>query len=80
MGFTLFAAGIGLQVTGEGRGFEEGMRHVVSLGGDTDTNAAVAGALLGATHATSALPPAWLDRLADHEAIEAEARRLASLV
>ncbi len=48
MGFTLFTAGIGLQVVGEGRDFEDGLRHVVSLGGDTDTNAAVAGALLGA--------------------------------
>ncbi|HUL84857.1 MAG TPA: ADP-ribosylglycohydrolase family protein, partial [Actinomycetota bacterium] len=47
IGFTLFTAGVALQVTGEGRGFEDGLRYVVSLGGDTDTNAAVAGALLG---------------------------------
>ncbi len=48
LGFALFTAAIGLQVVGEGRDSEEGLRHVVGLGGDTDTNAAVAGALLGA--------------------------------
>ena len=50
MGFTLFTAGLALQVAAEQPGFEEGLRHVVGLGGDTDTNAAVAGALLGALH------------------------------
>ena len=80
MGFTLFTAGIGLQVVGEGRGFEDGLRHVVSLGGDTDTNAAVAGALLGAARGTAAIPPSWRSALAEREALEAEARALAALV
>jgi ADP-ribosylglycohydrolase len=40
----------------------------------------VAGSLLGARHGRSAIPPAWFDRLADGEAINAEARALASLV
>jgi ADP-ribosyl-[dinitrogen reductase] hydrolase len=80
MGFTLFAAGIGLQVAFEGRKVEEGLRHVVSLGGDTDTNAAVAGALLGARDGASALPESWLDRLATRDALEREARALAELV
>ncbi len=78
--FTLFTAGSGLQVTGEGLGFESGLRHVVSLGGDTAANAAVAGALLGARHGRAAIPPGWLDRLADREAIEREADELAALV
>ncbi len=80
MGFTLFAAGLALQVAGEGRGFEEGLRHVVGLGGDTDTNAAVAGALLGAAHGLGGIPDAWRAQLADGDAIEAEARQLAALV
>jgi ADP-ribosylglycohydrolase len=79
MGFVLFTAGIGLQVAGEGLGFEEGLRRVVGLGGDTHANGAVAGALLGALHGVHALPPAWLRRLADGEAIEDEARQLAEL-
>jgi ADP-ribosyl-[dinitrogen reductase] hydrolase len=79
MGFTLFTAGIALQVVGEGLGFEEGLRSVVGLGGDTDTNAAVAGALLGAAHGIDAIPARWRSVLADGEAIEAEGGALAAL-
>jgi ADP-ribosyl-[dinitrogen reductase] hydrolase len=78
MGFALFTAGIGLQLAVAGGSFEEGVRYVVSLGGDTDTNAAVTGALLGARHGRGGLPPAWLEKLADRQAIEAEAEALAS--
>jgi ADP-ribosyl-[dinitrogen reductase] hydrolase len=78
-GFTLFTAGIALQVAGEGWGYEEGLRHVVGLGGDTDTNAAVAGALLGAAHGVDAIPTAWLDVLAEREALQIEASALAAL-
>jgi len=77
MGFTLFTAGIGLQVAAEGVSVEEGLRYVVSLGGDTDTNAAVTGALLGALHGRGSLPRAWLEKLVDRRAIEAEAEALA---
>ncbi|HEX3300543.1 MAG TPA: ADP-ribosylglycohydrolase family protein [Actinomycetota bacterium] len=79
-GFCLFTAGIALQVVGEELGFEDGLRYVVGLGGDTDTNAAVAGALLGALHGVAAIPEPWLDRLAERDAIEAEAKALAELV
>ena len=77
MGFTLFTAGIGLQVAAEGMPLEEGLRYAVSLGGDTDTNGAVTGGLLGALHGRSALPGAWLEKLVDRRAIEAEAEALA---
>lgn len=80
MGFTLFTAGIALRVAGEGLGFEDGLRHVVGLGGDTDTNAAVAGALLGALHGAEAIPAAWLGRLAEREALHGEAAALAALI
>jgi ADP-ribosyl-[dinitrogen reductase] hydrolase len=79
MGFSLFTAGVALRVAGEAAGFEEGLRHVVAFGGDTDTNAAVAGALLGARYGRSALPEAWLTKLADREALESEAEALAEL-
>jgi ADP-ribosyl-[dinitrogen reductase] hydrolase len=78
MGFTFFTAGIGLQMAAEGRSVEEGLRHVVALGGDTDTNAAVTGALLGALHGRDALPTAWLEKLVDRQAIETEADALAN--
>ncbi|MGH2679920.1 MAG: ADP-ribosylglycohydrolase family protein [Actinomycetota bacterium] len=78
MGFTLFTAGIALQVVGHDLRVEEGLRFVISLGGDTDTNGAVAGALLGARHGRSGLPADWLARLVDRDGIEAEARALAA--
>jgi ADP-ribosyl-[dinitrogen reductase] hydrolase len=39
--------------------FEEGVVGTVMAGGDTDTNAAIAGALLGALHGRDAVPSAW---------------------
>jgi ADP-ribosylglycohydrolase len=77
MGFTLFTAGVGLRVAADAPGFEEGVRSVVALGGDTDTNGAVAGALLGALHGRRALPAGWLGKLVDRDAIEEEGEALA---
>lgn len=79
MGFTFFTTGLALQLAAESPGFEDGLRHVVGLGGDTDTNAAVTGALLGALHGRRGLPPVWLERLVDREALEADALALADL-
>jgi ADP-ribosylglycohydrolase len=42
---------------------EEGVVDTVMRGGDTDTNAAIAGALLGGAHGRQAVPPAWLRRI-----------------
>lgn len=42
---------------------EEGIVDTIMYGGDTDTNAAIAGALLGAIHGRTAVPFQWLDRL-----------------
>ncbi len=78
-GFCLFAAAIGLQAIIEGGAFEPGLRRVVSLGGDTDTNAAVAGALLGAATGRSGLPSEWLAHLVDASGLESEAKRLLPL-
>jgi ADP-ribosylglycohydrolase len=78
-GFCLYAAAAGLQAVARGGPFEEELTRVVSLGGDTGANGAVAGALLGALHGRTALPSPWLDRLADGAAIEEEASALARL-
>lgn len=43
--------------------FEEGVVDTVGRGGDTDTNAAIAGALLGAIHGRAAVPAAWRYKL-----------------
>lgn len=78
-GFCLYAAATGLQALLRGGSFEDELRRVVGLGGDTNANAAVAGALLGARFGHAALPPAWLACLQDGPTIEAEARSLTSL-
>lgn len=42
---------------------EEAVVDTVQRGGDTDTNAAICGALLGAVHGREAIPARWVDRL-----------------
>lgn len=42
-----------------GWSFEEAMRHVIDVGGDTDTIACVAGGLLGAVQSIQAIPSRW---------------------
>lgn len=78
-GFCLFTAGVAFQALVNGGDAETELRRVVSLGGDTDTNAAVAGALLGARDGFGGLPRTWLDRLEDRDAIRDEADALVPL-
>jgi len=42
---------------------EDGVVDTVMRGGDTDTNAAIAGALLGAAYGRDALPQQWVDTI-----------------
>jgi ADP-ribosylglycohydrolase len=43
--------------------FEDGVVKTLMHGGDTDTNAAIAGALLGAIHGASAIPCQWKEAI-----------------
>lgn len=43
--------------------FEAALIDVVNRGGDSDTNAAITGALLGAVWGADAIPRAWIDRV-----------------
>jgi hypothetical protein len=43
--------------------FEAAVVDTVMRGGDTDTNAAIAGALSGAVHGLQAIPAEWRDRV-----------------
>ena len=45
------------------RDLEEAVIETVMRGGDTDTNAAICGALLGAVHGREAIPPQWAESL-----------------
>jgi hypothetical protein len=53
-------------------------RGLAQAGGDTDTNAAVAGALLGARYGETALPPRWMDQLVGAQGIGKLAEDLVS--
>jgi len=44
-------------------GPEDGITNTVKRGGDTDTNAAICGALLGAVYGQDAIPTRWVDKL-----------------
>ena len=50
--------------------YERAVTWAVALGGDTDTNAAVTGALLGCRHGARAIPPRWVAPLRDRDRIE----------
>jgi ADP-ribosylglycohydrolase len=59
--------------------FEQGLDAVIKSGGDTDTNGAIAGALLGARFGYGGIPTDWLSGLDDKvcERLEHHALRLA---
>jgi ADP-ribosyl-[dinitrogen reductase] hydrolase len=78
-GFCLFTVGVAFQALLRESDVETELRRVVSLGGDTNTNAAVAGALLGARYGFNGLPSQWLDRLVERDAIRREAEALVVL-
>lgn len=46
-----------------GNNFEETVLHAVNLGYDTDTNAAITGALAGTFYGLESIPNRWLDSL-----------------
>ena len=51
------------------RTLEDALVALAQAGGDTDTNAAVAGALLGARYGETALPPRWMDQMVGAQGI-----------
>lgn len=59
-GSVLTTVEIAFSAAAHAESFESGLVEVISRGGDTDTNAAVAGALLGAKFGRSAIPERWL--------------------
>ena len=65
MGYTLKAMQVALWCAVQASDFEESLVAVVSAGGDTDTNGAVAGAVLGARFGLNAIPSRWRERLAE---------------
>jgi ADP-ribosylglycohydrolase len=80
IGYTLKALGAGLWALGHAGSFAEGIDQIVHEGGDADTNAAVAGALLGARHGFSAIPAEWVTGLAYENELCSRANRLLAIL
>jgi ADP-ribosylglycohydrolase len=58
---------------------EEAVAAAASSGGDTDTVAAIVGALSGAYHGASAIPERWLNQISQREQLENVADELIAL-
>ena len=63
VGYTLKTLAAGLWAYWHARSFKEGLLAVVRAGGDADTNAAVACAILGAKYGYDAIPTEYVDGL-----------------
>ena len=70
IGHTLLALQFGLWAAATPLDFEDAVVASVAAGGDTDTNAAVAGAVLGARYGASNIPERWLACIPQRERIE----------
>lgn len=70
IGHTLLTLQVGLWAAVTPLSFEDALVQVVRAGGDTDTNAAVVGAVLGARYGVTAIPNRWLACIPDLERID----------
>ena len=78
-GHTLLTMQAGLWAATTPRNFEDALVALVSSGGDTDTNGALAGAVLGARYGASAIPLRWVSLVAQRERLLKLGNHLASL-
>jgi ADP-ribosyl-[dinitrogen reductase] hydrolase len=62
-GFCLHTTRLALTALAKAKSFRDGITNVVRTGGDTDTNAAVAGALLGAKFGIDNIPREWISKI-----------------
>ena len=79
IGHTLICVQAGLWAAVTKLDFEMALRGIIEGGGDTDTNGAVAGAVLGARYGASAIPQRWLDCVPQRGRIERLAGNLLEL-
>jgi ADP-ribosyl-[dinitrogen reductase] hydrolase len=76
MGYTLKAMQVGLWALLQPDPGEELVVEVVSAGGDTDTNGAIAGAAVGARAGVDAIPARWVENVARADDLVGLADRL----
>ena len=75
-GYVVHCVEIALWFAVHDRTLEDALVYLVQAGGDTDTNAAVTGALLGARYGETALPHRWMSQLVGVQGILGLADRL----
>jgi len=75
-GYALHCAEIALWCAHHEPSLEQGLIWLANAGGDTDTNAAVAGGLMGARDGEDAIPPRWLAAIPQREYLSGLAERL----
>jgi ADP-ribosylglycohydrolase len=78
MGSTLVALQVAVSVLASGLPYSEALPWVIRQGGDTDTNGAIVGALLGARDGIAAIPQEWRDCVAEEDRILHMGRQLLS--
>lgn len=79
MGYTLVTLSVALWAYWHAKSFEEGLLAVVNAGGDADTNAAVACAILGAKFGFNAIPKEYVDGLAYKKQLDEVVDKLYSI-
>src|SRR5438093_8590456 len=77
-GYVVHCVEIAFWFAAHDRTLEEALIALAQAGGDTDTNAAVAGALLGARYGDLGLPPRWIHQVTGVQGIAQLAERLVS--
>jgi ADP-ribosylglycohydrolase len=77
-GYVLDSLSLAIAAVLDPRSFEDVLVDVARLGGDTDTNAAIAGGLLGARDGAAAIPSRWRVKLQFAAEFETAAKELSS--
>ncbi len=78
-GFVLHSLALAVAAVLDPRPLEEVLVDVVHLGGDTDTNGAIAGGLLGVRDGAAAVPARWVDTLQYADRLREAAPRLVAM-
>jgi len=75
-GYCIHSMQVAVAAVLQSENFEHGLRMAVELGGETDTNGALAGALLGATYGMSGIPSSIKSKLSKYNLIASQAEQL----
>lgn len=78
-GYVLNSLKLSIAALLDPRSFEDVLVDVVRIGGDSDTNGAIAGGLLGARDGIENIPGRWLEKLQFRNEFEEVARRILQL-